>query len=129
MPVSPGALFTETHVLLLRAIGILQLQGIRSIKELRFRLHAMSPEQLRSFVEDEDDDEGNAAEGQASDPAAPVGAPHEAQVLAEAAAEAAGAQRQEWERVVLALGLELHLRKDAGDDVRRKAEEIIAQMR
>jgi hypothetical protein len=70
----------------------------------------MSPEQMQRFIEHDDDEPA---------PQAAPGAVAEVQAVAPAEPT-----RQEWERILLAPGLELHVRRDATEDVKRRAEEI-----
>jgi DNA-binding transcriptional MerR regulator len=106
--------YDEKHVLLLRAIGRMQSEGVRSVLVMRARLDAMSPKQLRKFVEHEDEEEGEEARA-ATTATAPV---------VQAPAAPAEPRRQEWQRIVLGPGLELHVRRDAREELRRWAEEV-----
>jgi len=112
-------LYGEDHVRLLLAIGLLQEQGIRRHDELRVRLAAMSPDQLVRFIGEVDDEqEPPEAEATMTVPVA-MSTPSQPPPLA------GDATREEWERIVLAPGLELHVRRDATAEVRRVAEEIV----
>jgi hypothetical protein len=83
----------------------------------------MSAEELARFIgEVEDEEAPSEAEAQVTEAPAPVVAPQQVQPPPTPAATA----REEWERIVLAAGLELHVRRDATAEVRRRAEEIVA---
>jgi DNA-binding transcriptional MerR regulator len=120
LPPVEGGLYSEAHVRVLQAIGRLQMNGIRSIEVLRARLEVMSPEQMQRFIEHDDEEVAPQGAPGAFAPAAPVAAVVEVQTVAPTEPT-----RQEWERIVLAPGLELHVRRDATDDVRRRAEAIV----
>jgi len=117
--------YGEMHVRLLQAIAILQSEGVRKHDELRARLEAMSPAQLSRFIGEEEEEE---EEGESVAPAAPVASASTNQVPAPLESQARLASpppaREDWERIVLAPGLELHLRRDATPEVRRMAEAI-----
>jgi DNA-binding transcriptional MerR regulator len=117
--------YGEMHVRLLQAIAILQSEGVRKHHELRARLEAMSPAELSRFIGEEEEEEQEESLAPPAPDAAHV-APNQVPAPLESQARLASQApaREDWERIVLAPGLELHLRRDATPEVRRMAEEI-----
>lgn len=119
--VGPGG-YGPLHVDLLLAITRLNQQGVRRHDDLRARLQAMSREELARFA-----DTGDQRPAAHPEPATPqravVAAPAPPPSLEPQGAHA----REAWERIVLAPGLELHVRRDAGPEARRMAEDIAAR--
>jgi hypothetical protein len=113
--------FGELHVLLLMAIGFLHKQHIRRHADLRARLQGLSPEQLEALLAEELRDRVLV-----EDPTEPAGPPVvEPATGTMPVATPESPPREEWERVVLAPGLEVQAKRDAAPEVRRLAEAIL----
>lgn len=112
-PLSPGTgpIYTEEHLVRLRAIRALRAQGL-PLDEIASRLRKASNDQLRAL--------GEGPSGGSPEPAAPpdgsgpVGAPQPY-------------RPQRWGRIELMPGLEIHVREDAGPVLTRLAAEIQAR--
>ena len=123
--------YGELHVIYLLAIARLrEEEGVRKHDVFRQRIAAMTPEALERFAyvlpEPTEAAPAPAAESVAQ-PVAVAASP-----AARAAANVAPAAdvtraREEWTRIVLQPGLELHMRSGADQDVRRLADEIEAR--
>ncbi len=112
-PLSRGAgrVYTEQHVLGLRAIRALREQGLH-LEDIRGRLRRATNEELVAMGKPGDErprepeKTDGAHDGTATTPRYPA---------------------QSWERIELLPGLELHLRSDGGALLARLAEEIHAR--
>ncbi|HET8627108.1 MAG TPA: MerR family transcriptional regulator [Thermomicrobiales bacterium] len=131
----PAAVYTAAHRDRLRLIGLLKAQYL-PLREIRKRIAPLTDAEVREEVREaaageREVDEvrepgsalayldrvlGRAAERPPADAAPPPAAPRPAPPLRRPAS-APGARRERWERIVLADGVELHVREDRRREV------------
>jgi Ca-activated chloride channel family protein len=120
----------DEHLLRVLAIRQLKEDGVHRLREMRARLDAMTLEELRQYVfpEEAPDSEPAPAPPVEAEPALPHAPPAAAlppPPVREIASAPATAIVEDWSRVRLRHGLELHLMRDAPDEARRLARAIV----
>jgi DNA-binding transcriptional MerR regulator len=126
-PEAGAAGYGDPQLTALLAIARMREEGVRRHDIMRARMAAMSPEALERFAYEADlvEDEPPAPEAVVAPTQVtevPAATPRQ-----EPAPVVVARKHEEWTRIVLRPGLELHVRSGAGDEVQRLAGEIDAR--